>query len=104
MEAQSVVLPVFYHDEFGRQYTIENIARTTVELSMIVLDEKLKSSKGSIFGKVIDEWISNNLVDIKKISSSCVTKETLAHWMNTLQGMELKQPSLKSEIELVERY
>ena len=105
MEAQSVVLPVFYHDEFGRQYTIENIARTTVELSMIVLDEKFKSSKGSIFGKVIDEWISNNLVDIKKISSSCVTKETLAHWMNTLQGMELQQPSLNhGEIELVERY
>ena len=105
MEAQSVVLPVFYHDEFGRQYTIENIARTTVELSMIVLDEKFKSSKGSIFGKIIDEWISNNLVDIKKISSSCVTKETLAHWMNTLQGMELQQPSLNhGEIELVERY
>ena len=105
MEAQSVVLPVFYHDEFGRQYTIENIARTTVELSMIVLDEQFKSSKGSIFGKVIDEWTSNNLVDIKKISCSSVTKETLAHWMNTLQGMELQKPSLKrGEIELVERY
>ena len=72
---------------------------------MIVLDEQFKSSKGSIFGKVIDEWVSNNLVDIKKISCSSVTKETLAHWMNTLQGMELQKPSLKrGEIELVERY
>ena len=105
MEAQSVVLPVCYHDEFGRQYTVENIARTTVELSMIVLDENFKSSKRSIFGKVIDEWISNNLVDIKQISCSCVTKETLAHWMNTLQGMKLQQPTLnRGEIELVERY
>ena len=104
MEAQSVVLPVFYHDEFGRQNVVENIARTTVELSMIVLDENFKCSKGSTFGKVIDEWISNNLVEITKISCSCVTKETIAHWMNTLQGMKLQQPTLnRGEIELVER-
>ena len=105
MEAQSVVLPVFYHDEFGRQYTVENIARTTVELSMIVLDENFKSSKGSIFGKVIDEWISNNLLEVKNISCRCVTKETLSQWMNTLQEMELQQPTLnRDDIELVERY
>ena len=105
METKSIVLPVYYHDEFGRQYTVENIARTTVELSMIVLDENFKSSKGSIFGKVIDKWISNNLVDIKQISCSSVTKETLVHWINTLQGMKLQQPTLnRNEIEIVERY
>ena len=54
MEAKSIILPVYYCDEFGRQYTVENIARTTVELSMIVLDGNFKSSKKSIFGKVID--------------------------------------------------
>ena len=106
MEAQSVILPVYYHDEFGRQYTVENIARTTVELSIIVLDEKFKSSKNSVFGKVIDAWLSNNLVEKKNISRSCVTKETLAQWLNTLQEMELKQPTLLNhdDIELVERY
>ena len=105
MEAQSIILPVNYNDEFGRQYTVENIARTTVELSMIVLDENFKSSKGSIFGKVIDSWNGNNLVDVKNISCGCVTKETLAQWMNSLQGMELQHPSLnRGEIELAERY
>ena len=104
METPSIVLPVYYHDEFGRQYTVENIARTTVELSMIVLDEKFKSSKGSIFGKVIDKWISNDLVELKKISCSSVNKEKLAEWMDTLQGMELQQPILNDEIELVQRY
>ena len=102
MEAKSIILPVYYDDEFGRQYTVENIARTIVELSMIVLDENFKSSKRSIFGKVIDSWICNNLVDIEKVSCSCVTKETLAQWMNTLQGMELQQPINRDEIELVE--
>ena len=105
MEAQSVILPVYYHDEFGRHYTVENIARTTVELSMIVLDENFKSSKQSDFGKVMDAWISNNLVEVKNISCSSVTKETLAQWMDTLQGMELQQPiSNRDDIELVERY
>ena len=105
MEAQSVVLPVCYHEEFGRQYTVENIARTTVELSMIVLDENFKSSKGSTFGKVIDQWISNDLVDRKQISCSCVNKEALVHWMNTLQGLKLQQPTInRGEIELVARY
>ena len=105
MEEQSVILPVYYHDEFGRQYTVENIARTTVQLSMIVLDENFKSSKQSVFGKVMDAWISNNLVEMKNISCNCVTKETLAQWMNTLQEMELQQPTLnRDDIELVERY
>ena len=105
IEAQSVILPVYYDDQFGRQYTVENIARTTVELSMIVLDENFKSSNQSVFGKVMDAWISNNLVEINKISCSCVTKETLTQWMNTLQGMELQQPTLnRDDIELVERY
>ena len=105
MEAKSIILPVYYDDEFGRQYTVENIARTTVELSMIVLDENFKSSKRSIFGKVIDSWISKNLIYIKKISCGSVTKETLVQWMNTLQGMELQQHKLnRNEIELVERY
>ena len=75
MEAPSIVLPVYYHDEFERHHTVENIARATVELSMIVLDEKFKSSKGSIFGKVIDTWISDDLVNSKKISCNCVNKE-----------------------------
>ena len=105
MEEQSVILPVYYHDEFGRQYTVENIARTTVELSMIVLDESFKSSNQSVFGKVMDAWISNNLVEKKKISCSSVTKETLSQWMNTLQGMELQQPIVnRDDIELLERY
>ena len=72
---------------------------------MIVLDEDFKSSKPSVFGKVMDAWISNNIVEVKQISCSCVTKETLSQWMNTLQGMELQQPTLnRDDIELVERY
>ena len=104
MEAPSIVLPVYYHDEFGRHYTVENIARTTVELSMIVFDEKFKSSKGSIFGKVIDTWISDDLVELTKLSCSCVNKEKLAEWMDTLQGMELKEPIINDEMDLVKRY
>ena len=104
MEAPSILLPVYYHDEFGRQYAVENIARTTVELSMIVLDENFKSSKGSIFGKVIDTWKSDDLVELKKFSCSCVNNEKLTEWMNTLQGMELQQPIINDEIELVKRY
>ena len=49
--------------------------------------------------------ISKNLVDIQKLSCSCVTKETLAQWMNTLQGMEMQNPTLnRDEVELAERY
>ena len=104
MEAKSIVVPIYFNDQFTRHHTVENIARATVELSMIVLDEHFKSSKGSIFGKVIDKWISNDLVDLKKISSSSINKEKLAEWMNTLQGMELQQPITNDEIELVQRY
>ena len=104
MEAKSIVIPIYFNDEFGRQHTVENIARATVELSMVVLDENFKSSKGSIFGKVIASWISENLVDVKRISCRCVNKEKLAEWMGTLQGMELQQPKINDEIELVQRY
>ena len=104
MEAKSIVIPIYFNDEFGRQHTVENIARATVELSMVVLDEHFKSSKVSIFGKVIASWISENLVDVKKISCRCVNKEKLAEWMGTLQGMELQQPKINDEIEFVQRY
>ena len=83
MECKNIIMVINPDEYFNCQNLIENMARATCELILLVRSKphKHKSRKSGIFNEVIIEWVENNLVNVIKPS---YTDEQLLQWTNTI--------------------
>ena len=68
MQSQRIIIPTRFDEKYERQNIIENIARTTDELIIIITDtaSSILGPQRSTFGRVIKEWESKKLVQSSK--------------------------------------